>query len=60
MMKQNMKEMKTAGLKAIDDKNSIVLLELSDAKENYEIVNYHYISDDGVNRKERIDNKIKS
>ncbi len=43
-----------------DDKNSIVLLELSDAKENYEIVNYHYISDDGVNRKERIDNKIKS
>lgn len=43
-----------------DDKNSIVLLELSDAKENYEIVNYHYISDDGVNRKEKIDNKIKS
>ena len=43
-----------------DDKNSIVLLELSDEKDNYEIVNYHYISDDGVNRKEKIDNKIKS
>lgn len=43
-----------------EDKNSIVLVELSDEKENYEIVNYHYISDDGVNRKERIDNKIKS
>ena len=43
-----------------DDKNSIVLLELSDEKENYEIVNYHYISDDGINRKEKIDKKIKS
>ena len=43
-----------------DDKNSIVLLELSDEKENYEIVNYHYISDDGVDRKKRIDKKIKS
>ena len=43
-----------------NDKNSIVLLELSDEKENYEIVNYHYISDDGVDRKKRIDKKIKS
>ena len=43
-----------------DDKNSIVLLELSDEKENYEIVNYHYVSDDGVDRKKRIDKKIKS
>lgn len=43
-----------------DDKNSIVLLELSDEKENYEIVNYHYISDNGVDRKKRIDKKIKS
>ena len=43
-----------------NDKNSIVLLELSDEKDNYEIVNYHYISDDGVDRKKRIDKKIKS
>ena len=42
-----------------DDKNSIVLLELSDEKENYEIVNYHYLDDYGVRKKEKIDKNIK-
>lgn len=37
-----------------------MLLELSDEKDNYEIVNYHYISDDGINRKEKIDKKLKA
>lgn len=36
-----------------------MLLELSDEKDNYEIVNYHYISDDWINRKEKVDNNLK-
>ena len=42
-----------------NDKNSIVLLELSDEKDNYEIVNYHYLDDYGVRKKEKIDKNIK-
>ena len=36
-----------------DDKNSIVLLELSDEKENYEIVNYHIIKNRQRTQKEK-------
>ena len=42
-----------------DDKHSdLVLLELSDKKENYEIVNYHVIRDKDRNRKEELHQKI--
>jgi hypothetical protein len=37
-----------------DDKHSIVLLELEENKENFEIVNFHFIDDDGKKRKEKI------
>lgn len=43
-----------------DDKNSIVLLELSEEKDNYEIVNYHYLDDYGVRKKEKKDINIRS
>ncbi len=42
-----------------DDKNSIVLLELSDEKENYEIVNYHIIKNRQRTQKEKLDKNIK-
>jgi phage-related protein (TIGR01555 family) len=35
------------------DKSSIVLLELAETKNNHEIVNLHWISDEGRERKER-------
>ncbi len=44
----------------IDDKHSdLVLLELSDAKENYEIINYHVIKNRQRNQKEKVDKHIK-
>ena len=42
-----------------DDKHSdLVLLELSDEKENYEIVNYHVVRDKDRNKKEELHKKI--
>ena len=42
-----------------DDKHSdIVLLELSDEKENYEIINYHIIRDKDRNKKEELHQSI--
>lgn len=42
-----------------DDKHSdLVLLELSDKKENYEIVNYHVVRDKDRNKKEELHKKI--
>ncbi|WP_219701017.1 hypothetical protein, partial [Brachyspira hampsonii] len=42
-----------------DDKHSdLVLLELSDKKENYEIVNYHVIRNKDRNRKEELHQNI--
>lgn len=44
-----------------DDKHSdIVLLELSDEKENYEIVNYHIIKNRQREQKEKLDKIIKN
>jgi hypothetical protein len=41
-----------------DDKNTIVLLELSDQKNNFEIVNLHWINDKGRVEKEKKGEKI--
>lgn len=44
-----------------DDKhNDIVLLELSEKKENYEIVNYHVVSNRQREQKEKLDKIIKN
>ncbi len=43
-----------------DDKHSdIVLLELSDEKENYEVINYHIIKNRQRTQKEKLDKNIK-
>ncbi|WP_418233757.1 hypothetical protein [Brachyspira pulli] len=43
-----------------DDKHSdLVLLELSDKKENYEIINYHVIKNRQREQKEKLDKTIK-
>lgn len=42
-----------------DEHSDIVLLELSDVKENYEIVNYHIISNRQREQKENMDKNIK-
>lgn len=42
-----------------DDKNSIVLLELSDEKENYEIINYHIIKNRQRKQKEKRDKSLR-
>ena len=42
-----------------DEHSDIVLLELSDEKENYEIVNYHVVSNRQRKQKEQIDKIIK-
>lgn len=42
-----------------DEHSDIVLLELSDKKENYEIVNYHIISNRQREQKENMDKNIK-
>ena len=42
-----------------DEHNDIVLLELSDKKENYEIINYHVVSNRQRGQKEKLDKTIK-
>ena len=41
-----------------DEHSDIVLLELSDEKENYEIVNYHVVRNKDRNKKEKLHQKI--
>lgn len=43
-----------------DEHNDIVLLELSEKKENYEIVNYHVVSNRQREQKEKLDKIIKN
>ncbi|MEI0605796.1 hypothetical protein R4K48_02405 [Brachyspira pulli] len=42
-----------------DEHNDLVLLELSDEKENYEIINYHVVSNRQRGQKEKLDKTIK-
>ena len=42
-----------------DEHNDLVLLELSDKKENYEIINYHVVSNRQRGQKEKLDKTIK-
>ena len=43
-----------------EDKNTIVLLDIDETKDYYEIVNYHIIDDDGVFWKKKKDEKIRN
>ena len=42
------------------DKNTIVLLDIDETKDYYEIVNYHIIDDDGIFWKKKKDEKIRN
>ena len=43
-----------------EDKNTIVLLDIDETKDYYEIVNYHIIDDDGIFWKKKKDEKIRN